>query len=89
MRNRIWYFNEIVKVEGRVKVFQELYAELVEVVEATLSQLVEYQTSLMATTILHDPESQRWSDTRPFYEDERISHCIQMWWYYLQVLRIH
>ena len=56
-------------------------------VEAALSQIVEYQSSLMATTILHDAESQRWSDMRPFYEDERISHCIQMWWYYLQGLR--
>ena len=56
-------------------------------VEAVLSQMVEYQSSLMATTILHDAESQRWSDMRPFYEDERISHCIQMWWYYLQGLR--
>ena len=29
----------------------------------------------------------RWSDMTPFYEEERISHCIQMWWYYLQGLR--
>ena len=55
--------------------------------EAGLSQLVEYQSTLMATTILHDAESQRWNDTRPFYEDERISHCVQMWWYYLQGLK--
>ena len=67
--------------------FQLQYNEVVEMVEAVLSQLVEYQSSLMATTILHDAESQRWSDMRPFYEDERISHCIQMWWYYLQGLR--
>ena len=47
--------------------FQLQYNEVVEMVEAVLSQLVEYQSSLMATTILHDAESQRWSDMRPFY----------------------
>lgn len=87
MRNRLWYLNECIRVDGRCKPFQEQYAELIELVEAVLSQLVEYQATLMATTILHDPESQKWSDTRAFYEDEKISHCIQMWWYYLQGLR--
>jgi hypothetical protein len=62
-----------------------LYRDLIELVEAAFAQIVEYQVSLIATTILHDAESQRWKDTRPFYEDEKISHCIQMWWYYLQV----
>ena len=86
MRNRFWYLNEDLVLNGQQRIFQEEYAELVELIEAGLSQLVEYQTSLIATTILHDVESQRWTDMTPFYEDERISHCIQMWWYYLQGL---
>ena len=75
-------------VDGKTKPFDEQYKALIEVVEAALSQLVEYQSTLMATTILHDAESQRWNDTRPFYEDEKVSHSVQMWWYYLQGLKI-
>ena len=59
MRNRFWYFNEDIIIDCKNKHFQEEYVEVVEMIEATLTQLVEYQTSLIATTILHDAESQR------------------------------
>ena len=62
--------------------------EVSELFESSLAQLVEYQVNLMATTILHDTDSQRWTDGRAFYEDERISHNVQMWWYYLQGLKM-
>ncbi len=75
------------RVDGKSRPFQEEYKNLLDIVESTAYQIVEYQVSLIATTVLHDAESQNWSDTKPFYEGERISHCIQMWWYYLQGLR--
>lgn len=60
MRNKVWQYNATLIVEGRARPFDEQYRELLEFVEATLAQIVEYQASLMATTILHDAESQRY-----------------------------
>ena len=37
-------------------------------VEATSEQLVDYQMTLIATTILHDAPSQNWTSQKPFYE---------------------
>ena len=54
MRNKIWIYNQVLIVDGKAKPFNDIYKELQEVVESTLTQLVEYQSTLMATTILHD-----------------------------------
>ena len=84
IRAKLWKLNN--ELQGSP--FRQQYIEVVDLMESSLSQLVEYQVNLIATTILHDAESQRWSDESSFYEDERISHCVQMWWYYLQGLRM-
>ena len=84
VRNKLWKLNE--QIPGSP--FRQHYIEVAELLESSLAQLVEYQVNLMATTILHDTESQRWNDGRAFYEDERISHNVQMWWYYLQGLKM-
>ena len=54
MRNKVWIYNQVLIVDGKAKPFNDIYKELQEVVESTLTQLVEYQSTLMATTILHD-----------------------------------
>ena len=85
IRNKLWKFNEQLTDSP----FRKQYIEVSELLESSLAQLVEYQVNLMATTILHDTDSQRWTDDgRAFYEDERISHNVQMWWYYLQGLKM-
>lgn len=86
IRNKLWKFNE--QIPGDPSPFRNQYMEVSELLESSLAQLVEYQVNLMATTILHDTDSQRWTDGRAFYEDERISHNVQMWWYYLQGLKM-
>ena len=52
--------------------------------EGLSEQVLEYHCSLVASTILHDPASQDWENPKSFYEGEKISHCVQMWWYFLQ-----
>ena len=56
-------------------------------VEALSEQIMEYHCNLVSTTVLHDPASLDWSNPKPFYEGEKVSHCIQMWWYFLQGLK--
>ncbi|XP_028839500.1 uncharacterized protein KIAA0825 homolog isoform X2 [Denticeps clupeoides] len=50
---------------------------------ALQEQLSGYCLRICATSLLHDPESHYWADSKPFYEDERCSFSIQMWHYFL------
>lgn len=47
------------------------------------------KVTLMSTTILHDATSQDWTNPKPFYESEKISHCVQMWWFTIQVIMMN
>ncbi len=43
VRNKLWFFNETIQVDGRSKPFSEVYQEVLELVEATTEQMVQYQ----------------------------------------------
>ena len=45
VRNKIWFYNETVVVDGRSKPFADVYKEVLELVESTTEQMVEYQVS--------------------------------------------
>lgn len=88
VRNKIWFYNElIVGSRGKARPFSDTYKEISEMVEAVAEQVASYQMGLAATTVLHDSASQNWTNPKPFYEGERASHCVQMWWFHLQGLR--
>ena len=84
IRNKLWHYNEHIEMMGQNKLFREPYLEVCQLVDSMSEQILEYHSSLVATTVIHDPASQDWSNSKPFYEGEKISHCIQMWWYFLQ-----
>ena len=48
--------------------------------------LLQYHKAQIATSILHDAESNYWSDPRAFAEDERCSYSVEMWQIYLNNL---
>lgn len=85
LRNKLWHYNEYIVVESKAKPFQEQYTEVCQIIEAMSEQVLESTCSLLATSVLQDPGSQDWTNSKPFYEGEKISHNIQMWWYFLQV----
>uniref|UniRef100_UPI0037E8A58D uncharacterized protein KIAA0825 homolog n=1 Tax=Semicossyphus pulcher TaxID=241346 RepID=UPI0037E8A58D len=58
-----------------------------ETVEALREQLISYCVQVCATCILQDAESHHWADPKPFYEGERCSFSVQMWFYFLCGLR--
>lgn len=87
VRNKLWYYNIKLKVPGMEKPFDDQYVDFTQLMESLSEQILEYHSSLIATTILHDPESQDWTNERAFYEGEKVSHCIPMWWYYLQGIK--
>ncbi|KAJ3603760.1 hypothetical protein NHX12_028501 [Muraenolepis orangiensis] len=55
--------------------------------EALRDQLTSYSVQVCSTSILHDAESHHWTDPKPFYEGERCSFSLQMWFYFLCGLR--
>ncbi|XP_028312858.1 uncharacterized protein KIAA0825 homolog isoform X3 [Gouania willdenowi] len=55
--------------------------------EAIREQLTCYCTQICATCILQDADSHHWADPKPFYEGERCSFSVQMWFYFLCGLR--
>ncbi|XP_037633574.1 uncharacterized protein KIAA0825 homolog isoform X2 [Sebastes umbrosus] len=58
-----------------------------DTVEALRDQLTSYCIHVCSTCILQDAESHHWADPKPFYEGERCSFSVQMWFYFLCGLR--
>ncbi|XP_029367115.1 uncharacterized protein KIAA0825 homolog [Echeneis naucrates] len=58
-----------------------------EMVDAVKNQLTSYCVQVCYTCILQDAESHHWADPKPFYEGERCSFSVQMWFYFLCGLR--
>ncbi|XP_059095206.1 LOW QUALITY PROTEIN: uncharacterized protein LOC131889983 [Tigriopus californicus] len=57
VRNKLWYYNIKLQVPGMEKPFDDQYVDFTQLMESLSEQILEYHTSLIATTILHDPES--------------------------------
>ncbi|KAM6930280.1 uncharacterized protein KIAA0825 homolog [Xenentodon cancila] len=58
-----------------------------DTVVALRDQLTSYCVQICLTCILQDAESHDWMDPKPFYEGERCSFSLQMWFYFLCGLR--
>ncbi|XP_061623214.1 uncharacterized protein KIAA0825 homolog isoform X3 [Phyllopteryx taeniolatus] len=58
-----------------------------QVLEALKDQLSSYCVEVCSTCVLQDAESHHWADPKPFYEGERCSFSVQMWFYFLCGLR--
>ncbi|XP_040010197.1 uncharacterized protein KIAA0825 homolog isoform X2 [Xiphias gladius] len=58
-----------------------------DTVDALKDQLTSYCIQVCSACILQDAESHHWDDPKPFYEGERCSFSVQMWFYFLCGLR--
>ncbi|CAL8329958.1 unnamed protein product [Arctogadus glacialis] len=58
-----------------------------DMAEALRDQLTSYNVQVCSTSLLQDAESHHWADPKPFYEGERCSFSLQMWFYFLCGLR--
>uniref|UniRef100_A0A8C6WXI5 KIAA0825 n=1 Tax=Neogobius melanostomus TaxID=47308 RepID=A0A8C6WXI5_9GOBI len=58
-----------------------------DVAETLKEQLTTYCIQVCSTCLLQDAESHQWDDPKPFYEGERCSFSVQMWYYFLCGLR--
>lgn len=69
---------------GSLKISHRQYSELTE---ALAERLLDLHCRLLTLYILQDAESLNWDDKKSFFESERGSYTIQMWWLYLQGTR--
>ncbi|KAM8866056.1 uncharacterized protein KIAA0825 homolog [Synchiropus picturatus] len=58
-----------------------------DTIKTIRDQLTGYCFHVCATCVLQDAESHYWADPKPFYEGERCSFSVQMWFYFLCGLR--
>lgn len=52
--------------------------------EALAERLLDLHCRLLSLYILQDADSLDWENSKPFFESERGSFIIQMWWLYMQ-----
>ena len=82
VRNKLWQYNEMVD-----KQLTSLYKEACELVECLCEQMTLYYSNTLTTMVMVDSDSQDWEDVKSFHEGDRISYCIQMWWYVMESSR--
>lgn len=51
--------------------------------EAVAERLLDLHCRLISLYILNEADSLSWHDTKSFFERERCSFVIQMWWLYM------
>lgn len=65
---------------GALKISLKQYSQLSE---ALAERLLDLHCRLLLLYIVQDADALHWEDTEPFFESERGSYTIQMWWLYM------
>ena len=87
-RNKLWLYNERMTLHEKPKPFSKTYSKWVEFTDGLAQQVLEYNTSLVATVVLADPDGQDWANSKPYNDGESVSPSVQFWWYHMQGLRM-
>ena len=87
IRNKLWHYNEVILTKDGGRRFTELYQEANHLADAVCDQVGIYHSTSLATVVLQDSQSQDWDDPRAWHEGERLSCCVQLWWFSIQAAR--
>lgn len=60
------------------------YKQFSQMAESLIERLLDLHCRLILLYILQDGDSLYWEDSQPFFESERGSYTIQMWWHYMK-----
>lgn len=69
---------------GSLKLAYKQYAEMTE---ALAERLLDLHCRLLSLYIVQDADCLHWESAQPFFESERGSYTVQMWWLYMQGTR--
>ncbi|KAK0163780.1 hypothetical protein PV328_002475 [Microctonus aethiopoides] len=87
IRNCLWCY----KQQSRDKIptqssekLRKCYKSYQEMAEAVAERLLDLHCRLISLYILNEADSLNCQSNKPFFENERSSFIIQMWWLYMQ-----
>ncbi|XP_015123677.1 uncharacterized protein LOC107045817 [Diachasma alloeum] len=87
VRNCLWCYNQQSKAkipkQSSEKLY-EFYKSYQEMAEAVGERLLDLHCRLISLYILNEADSLSWQSEKYFFEKERSSFIIQMWWLYMQ-----
>uniref|UniRef100_A0A0C9RUR4 KIAA0825_1 protein n=1 Tax=Fopius arisanus TaxID=64838 RepID=A0A0C9RUR4_9HYME len=87
VRNCLWCYNQQSKdkipKQSSEKLY-EFYKSYQEMAEAVAERLLDLHCRLISLYILNEADSLSWQSDKYFFEKERSSFIIQMWWLYMQ-----
>ncbi|XP_043499356.1 uncharacterized protein LOC122522360 isoform X2 [Polistes fuscatus] len=87
IRNCLWCYNQYVKnvvSAGSSEKINNCYKSYHEMAEAVAERLLDLHCRLISLYILNEADSLGWNSNKSFFERERCSFVIQMWWLYMQ-----
>ncbi|XP_072761296.1 uncharacterized protein [Anoplolepis gracilipes] len=87
IRNCLWCYNQHTK--GKIssqssEKINKSHKAFHEMAEAVAERLLDLHCRLISLYILNEADSLSWHNNKPFFEKERCSYVIQMWWLYMQ-----
>ncbi|XP_044763067.1 uncharacterized protein LOC123320001 [Coccinella septempunctata] len=89
LKNCLWFY--IQSTDNTTKdltgILQETFKKYQEMEEALAERLLDLHCRLVTLYILQDADCLDWENTSPFFEMERGSYVIQMWWLYMKGTR--
>ncbi|KAK6617259.1 hypothetical protein RUM44_005590 [Polyplax serrata] len=86
IKNTLWCYNEHLDPKAELSLL-EVYRNYQEMSEALSERLLDLHCRLLSLYVLQDSDSLSWDYPQPFFEGERGSFVIQMWWLYMQGTR--
>lgn len=86
LKNCLWFYIKIMKDDRKISIeeIQNSYKKYHEMCEALAERLLDLHCRLVSLYILQDDECLDWENEKPFFESERGSYVIQMWWLYMK-----
>lgn len=89
LKNCLWHYNQQYSSHKSNKKLESnslkaIYKKYNEMGEALAERLLDLHCRLLSLYILQDADCLHWEDPKPFFESERGSYVIQMWWHYMQ-----
>lgn len=87
LKNCLWFYIQLCSDSSKqtqITPIQNSYKQYQEMSEALAERLLDMHCRLISLYILQDAESLDWENSKPFFESERGSYVVQMWWLYMQ-----
>ncbi|KAK9871526.1 hypothetical protein WA026_012898 [Henosepilachna vigintioctopunctata] len=86
LKNCLWFYIQSIQdsKQTQTTLLQNSFKKYQEMEEALAERLLDLHCRLLSLYILQDADCLDWKNPNPFFESERGSYIIQMWWLYMK-----